>query len=1260
MRLSGAFGAETRKADLFGTLHCHALPFGDNISDGSNIAGAISIKATTVPGMNANLLSFNELHDIGWSMTVPPHDTPDAFCGWSRCDANGVTHRIPVVRNGNSWESQLIVADTPVLAATVADAAALIRGGASIDDFAHLAVTPMLAHLLRDAASIGIFTRENHQQIDRSHYGAPAITPCNSMTAPCTTTSAQPGASGTVRTGIITGHMLAAATPPPARTDRVSIDGAGVIIYTASIPGTDRTYLDSNTGESHTIFVDVLLVRDTRSHTYTDPGGGRSAGTGISVAASAELSEETCGTIHISPAALRSTTSVILGGRYNAYPVIVENEEGGGTIDFEPVYHQNREAIQSCMHQHNGNSYDPTWRSWNETDSITRVNIGQLAIDGIDTVRGNVFHTTDTHGNPIIIGGRTKAALRETMGRLDELPTIRLRQTQTAVSPGLCPVTTFTDLPVDVSVHEQTIQFEPIVPEPPSEHGELESVTPEPTAEISAAAAVIMYVRSEDGRTTRVRPDEHEANTYQVYNVTITDKEGDSDPSWDDAEDANALGNTKSLLRSRDKDRTDLETHIMNGHIGFHPDCWACRVAKSSTRRLQKAIAYIETQPGHTWVLDYISLSCRSDEGSKYIAVFRCVATLWFLPLYVDLKSSFTASLKACVLKHRALPAFQYKDYQFMVNIITDFDGSWSSENVDFAAVIEELGITIQYSSPDRHVTKIKQENAVRVVEMAMKVIMITHGLPLSWWQKAADSAITVRNLWPTQRSIKSKAGDGASPLELITCGRTGRSEVHRFIHHHVPCGAVAWVSNPKIGGSNLPEMIRQRPCIAISMIGDLPVWLNMNTGKRIRSKDYVIINTGIGISGWTYFNVPHPAASPLSLPRASDNAHHNTEIVQLEGIGASGPLPHASHTTTVLPIGDSPTPSIIIVDSELHVVVSGSDGLMTRTGKRIAIIDGADGGAPATAPMTSSTVIPSTITAERRAAISADPDTLIGLDVYRRFTSYDGDTDIVTWVGVAHGIISSRSTDPDGHNKWTFLYDDGHREEVTDTDVAEFAIDYVDGQTIDDPFEGDLSRDGDDNDATITEGNADAGKFIETFDNEQFKGMCSRIHIDAAEHRLYYDWLRETHNIGHSHKRCDDSTAAQTGFYFVNPFGKAKKARFKAGLKFPLPTTEQWCNIRLRHQQSSASGNGDVITASIIRQEYQHAVDVAQVSLDQQRDADDKQPITAVRICLHLLQHTIGDDVQLAHFLNQERSQPADTDTDRAQDILRSLHSRA
>ena len=70
----------------------------------------------------------------------------------------------------------------------------------------------------------------------------------------------------------------------------------------------------------------------------------------------------------------------------------------------------------------------------------------------------------------------------------------------------------------------------------------------------------------------------------------------------------------------------------------------------------------------------------------------------------------------------------------------------------------------------------------------------------------------------------------------------------------------------------------------------------------------------------------------------------------------------------------------------------------------------------------------------------------------------------------MAHGNITSRSTDCDGQNKWIFLYDDGHQETVRDAEVVEFAIDYVDGQIIDDPFEGDLSHDGDDADIIVAE----------------------------------------------------------------------------------------------------------------------------------------------------------------------------------------------
>lgn len=129
--------------------------------------------------MNANILSFNELHDDGWTMSVPPHGDSIAFCGWHRSttDAHGVNHKIPVTRNGNSWESQLIVADTPVLAATVADAATIIRNGASISDFAHLITTPGLAHLLRDSTRIGIYTHDNHARDGAGSRARPPSSP---------------------------------------------------------------------------------------------------------------------------------------------------------------------------------------------------------------------------------------------------------------------------------------------------------------------------------------------------------------------------------------------------------------------------------------------------------------------------------------------------------------------------------------------------------------------------------------------------------------------------------------------------------------------------------------------------------------------------------------------------------------------------------------------------------------------------------------------------------------------------------------------------------------------------------------------------------------------------------------------------------------------------------------------------------------------------------------------------------------------------
>ena len=191
---------------------------------------------------------------------------------------------------------------------------------------------------MRDSASISIFTHDNHArdgdawsptcnasptQFDqlhpltdqahrdgsRSYDSVPlpgvihmpdthlSALPRDVEGAFCAEDSIQSGASGcaraqqlgdsdTVRTSVITANMLTPTLASPACTDRVSVDGAGVILYTPSLPSTEQTF--SNNGESHTIYYDVLLVRDAASHKYTDPRGAQPASTSISTTASAK------------------------------------------------------------------------------------------------------------------------------------------------------------------------------------------------------------------------------------------------------------------------------------------------------------------------------------------------------------------------------------------------------------------------------------------------------------------------------------------------------------------------------------------------------------------------------------------------------------------------------------------------------------------------------------------------------------------------------------------------------------------------------------------------------------------------------------------------------------------------------------------------------------------------------------------------------------------------------------------------------------
>jgi site-specific DNA-cytosine methylase len=79
--------------------------------------------------------------------------------------------------------------------------------------------------------------------------------------------------------------------------------------------------------------------------------------------------------------------------------------------------------------------------------------------------------------------------------------------------------------------------------------------------------------------------------------------------------------------------------HRRYGHIGNCDDtCDICKMIKGCMRHIYKTVdPYRDTRPAHTWSMDTITFSHRSQAGSKYATVLRCKATgvIKVLPLYL-------------------------------------------------------------------------------------------------------------------------------------------------------------------------------------------------------------------------------------------------------------------------------------------------------------------------------------------------------------------------------------------------------------------------------------------------------------------------------------------------------------------------------------------------------------------------------------------------------------------------------------------------
>ena len=103
-------------------------------------------------------------------------------------------------------------------------------------------------------------------------------------------------------------------------------------------------------------------------------------------------------------------------------------------------------------------------------------------------------------------------------------------------------------------------------------------------------------------------------------------------------DERNIKGVKAGLKHGREKLPIKL-FHRRYGHIGNCDDtCDICKMIKGCMRHIYKTVdPYRDTRPAHTWSMDTVTFSHRSQAGSKYATVLRCKATgvIKVPPLYL-------------------------------------------------------------------------------------------------------------------------------------------------------------------------------------------------------------------------------------------------------------------------------------------------------------------------------------------------------------------------------------------------------------------------------------------------------------------------------------------------------------------------------------------------------------------------------------------------------------------------------------------------
>ena len=386
------------------------------------------------------------------------------------------------------------------------------------------------------------------------------------------------------------------------------------------------------------------------------------------------------------------------------------------------------------------------------------------------------------------------------------------------------------------------------------------------------SANMLSQVKYFDGKELRAMANDiAKENSKDVLEVIVGQMQNDYD-----------IRGVKAGLRSNKSRLTELKFHKLFGHLGFCPGCDVCHLAKGSSRRIRSKVdPHREMRPGHTWCMDTVTLSHRSDKGSKYMTVLRCEASNKFKIFCHYLKDDIRDMVDSWIEETRSDSAFHGTPYKMVSRIKLDNAGEWSRECAKWQAMVKEHGVDCVYSCPDRKESNAHAERSCGIVEVVIKSLLYEANLPPSWWERAAGVAEFLLDRFPvtSQEVSVPMDGDRARPLEIYTRGGYSRRQIDRELSYFVGLGTPCLVQTKEKGSSLNPKT---RWGICIGMYRDQVCFMCPYTKSEFRSKSFAAFCLRDGLNYAQFLGLKALASSRASAA-IPDDYNHKVDITLRE-----------------------------------------------------------------------------------------------------------------------------------------------------------------------------------------------------------------------------------------------------------------------------------------------------------------------------------------------------------------------------------------